>query len=1240
MIFFSQKMPAKSIAIILKCLFFILLLQSCATNHSQFGSNTSAIIKDNFENPKTISHTFYLIGDAGNATDEKSKRLFPILEDRLEKADTSSTLIFLGDNIYPKGMPQKGSVDRKSAEEKLAVQMALSKKFKGHTIFIPGNHDWASGIDGLEAQEKIVNDYFRKKAFLPRNNCAIENATINDDVALIIIDSEWYLQDWDKHPTINEDCDIKTREHFFTVLESELNNNQKKTTIIAMHHPLMSNGKHGGQFSLRKQIFPFESKIPLPIIGTAVNFLRKTSGISPQDIQSKNYNTLVKRIKTLIGDKNNIIVVSGHDHSLQYIDNEGIKQIVSGAGSKEEAARAIAKNDFSFGHSGYAMLQVLKSGATKVSFFGVDLNGKEGLLFKHQPLLAKPKPNLREFPNKFATTKDTAIYTSKMTTKNGGYRFLWGKHYRKYYSLPIKVKSIGLDTLYGGMKPTIEGGGHYAKSLRLEDKNGREFVMRALRKSATRFLQSVAFKDQAVEKDFRDTYAENFIMDFYTTSHPYAPLVVAKLSGQIGVNHTNPRLYFVPKQNPLGLFNEEFGNELYFVEEWPMDGFSNLPSFGKPPKIVPTTDVLANLHDSEKYQIDEKAYIRARLFDMLIGDWDRREDQWHWGEYKEKDKTIYRPIPHDRDQAFTKYDGNLLSILMNIPALRHMRGFSQNLKNVKWFNREAYNLDLAFLTKSDEKAWVEQAQYIMKNLSDAEIDKAFEALPKEVRDATADKVKLQLKVRKTRLEQYAREYYKALLRTVLVVGTEKKDKFIITRIGNATKVQTYRITTEGEKLIAERTYQSPKTKELWIYGLGDEDFFQVIGNGRKKIKLRLLGGQDIDTYYVKKGKRVKVYDFKSKNTILNEGSARIVLSDKYEVNTYDYEKPKYNVFSGYPLVGFNPDDGVKIGAVVNYTVNGFNRFPYSQRHVIRGNYYFATNGFELSYKAIVPHIIGKWDFIFDAMYTSPNFSGNFFGFGNETNYYDDLVDLDYNRVKIRTIKAAPALQWVGEHGSAIDVVASFERVSVDRTSNRYISELGIVNPTVFNYKNFTDFSAKYTFENYDNNVNPTLGMQFSILGGYKVNIDEADKNFPYAESALRFTYKLLPDAKLVFATILKGKVLFDDNYEFYHAATVGGDNDLRGFRNQRFSGKESFYQSTDIRWNLGKLQNGFAPMSYGVFTGFDYGRVWLNNQSSDKWHQSFGGGIWFNGVNLLTAKLSYFRSSDGGRVSFGLGFGF
>ena len=1215
---------------------------SCATHHSQFGDRKPALIKDDFDNPKNISHSFYLIGDAGNADEPQAQKLLSVFEQRLQKADSASTLLFLGDNIYPSGMPSKGNAFRGSAEQKLDKQIAVTKKFKGKPIFIPGNHDWYNGTDGLREQEKYVNDALKKKkSFLPRKNCGIDHIDINDNVALIVIDSEWYLQDWDNHPKINEDCDIKTRDQFFLELESEINKSQNKTLVLAMHHPVLSNGPHGGQFSLEKQLFPFKQRVPLPVIGSIINLLRKTTGVSPEDLQNKKYNAFAKRVRAMVQDKTNVIIVSGHEHNLQYIDNEGIKQVVSGAGSKQEAARAINKNDFSFGRGGYAVVDIHKNGAAKLSFYGLDSQGKEALLFKTQPLAARPKHNLKEYPKQFPTTKDTSIYTAQMTSKGAAYRFLWGNHYRKYYSMKIKAKAVSLDTIYGGLKPTIAGGGHQSLSLRLADKKGKEYVMRGLKKSATRFIQSVeAFKDQSIEKDFRDTYAERFVMDFYTTSHPYTPFVVGQLADRLGINHTNPMLYYVPKQNSLGLFNEDFGDQLYLVEERPTDEWKDLASFGKPDKIVGTDDVLANVVADEKYEVDEKAFMRARMFDMLIGDWDRHQDQWRWGEHKIDGKVVYRPIPRDRDQAFAKYDGSLLLLLMKMPPLLHMKKFTADLKSIKWFNRNGHPLDLAFVTKAQEKDWVEQARYVAGNLSDADIDRAFENVPDEVKDQTIDRIKSQLKTRRKHLERYARQYYKILQKTVLVVGTEKKDKFVVERNGNATHIKVYRMKKDGEQLVHDRTYHAPQTKELWLYGLNDEDLFEVKGKGNRKIKVRLLGGQDNDTYYITSGRKVALYDFKTNNIIDNPGHATAVLSNNYALNTYDYKKPKYNVFAGYPMIGFNPDDGVKVGGILNYTVNGFKRAPYSQKHAFKGNYYFATDGFEMSYKGTFPQVIGRWNFVVDALFTSPNFSINFFGIGNETKNYQKTVGRDYNRVKIRALRFAPSMQWVGEMGGSFTTKLAFERVKIANTTNRLVTFLGVVNPDVFNYNNFADVNAEYSFENYDRAANPTLGIHFSVLGGFKMNIEETKRRFGYGEAALGFNYRISSDGRLVLATMLKGKSMFDDGYEFWQAPTVGGDNDLRGFRNQRFSGKTTFFQSSDLRYDLGKLRTGFVPMTYGVFGGFDYGRVWIKNDTSNQWHHSAGGGLWLNGVNLITAKLSYFQSSDGGRISFGLGLGF
>ena len=64
------------------------------------------------------------------------------------------------------------------------------------------------------------------------------------------------------------------------------------------------------------------------------------------------------------------------------------------------------------------------------------------------------------------------------------------------------------------------------------------------------------------------------------------------------------------------------------------------------------------------------------------------------------------------------------------------------------------------------------------------------------------------------------------------------------------------------------------------------------------------------------------------------------------------------------------------------------------------------------------------------------------------------------------------------------------------------------------------------------------------------------------------------------------------------------------------------------------------PIRYGITGGFDYGRVWLENDDSDSWHNSVGGSLWLAGAQSFTANLGYFNSSDGGRIVFTLGFGF
>ncbi|MCF6169219.1 metallophosphoesterase [Lutibacter sp.] len=1219
--------------------FFII---SCATYDAQYSSKAENWVAQTNEINNEIDHTFYLIGDAGNAKENKSLNHLKLLKNELVTASKNSTVLFLGDNIYEKGLPKKEHPTRLMAEHRLNVQIDLVKNFKGQPIFIPGNHDYYSnGIKGLKRQENYITKHLKSKnSFLPKDGCPLKKVTISNDIVLIIVDSQWYLENWDANPTMNDNCEIKTRKHFFEEFESLIKKNTTKTIVIAIHHPMFSNGSHGGQYSLKKQIYPTSNKIPLPILGTVANLLRKTSGISPQDMMNPFYLELKKRLITISQKSEKIIFVSGHEHNLQYILKDNKPQIISGSGSKISAARTINGGQFSYGGLGYAKLVVYKNGATWVNYY-TEIDGTQKLLFKtqiYQPTVTETGDN---YSTTFPKTILASVYTKKEVSKGKTFTGFWGEHYRKYYGTKVTAPTVLLDTLFGGLTPTRKGGGNQSRSLRLEDKNGKEFVMRALRKSATQYLQAVAFKDQYIEGQFDNTYTEGLLLDVYTTAHPYAPFTIGKLADAVKVYHTNPTLYYIPKQNALKQFNATFGNELYMIEERVTSGHADVESFGFSNEIISTDDLLKKLRKTDNNIVDEDAYIRARLFDMLIGDWDRHEDQWRWAEFKEGNKKKYKPVPRDRDQAFSKYDGFILGFITRaIPALKLMQVYDTNIRNIKWFNAEPYPLDMALINNATLKNWLTQVVFIQENITNKVIENAFNQLPNEVKDGTVNELETMLKGRLKILPEIAEKYFQELAKYGVVKGNDKNNLFKIKQLkNNKTLVKVFDIKKNGKKgtIFFKKTYSKKFTKEIWIYGLDGKDKFEVTGNYNSGIKIRLIGGQNNDVYDVRKGNKVTIYDFKTKKNTFLTNKGKLKLTNSYQINNYDYKKLKYNQNQIMPIIGANPDDGFKIGINDIYTIYGFERNPFTQQHSFKAAYFFANKGFDFGYNAEFANLLNHWNFLLETRLTSPNFTINYYGFGNETSNFENQFGDDYHRVRLSTYAAYPSLKWVGRFGAKLKFGPLLESIAVEKTPDRFINTISSISEK---RKIYLGAKITYHYQNYDNKTFPTLGMATSFEMGWKTNLTNNSENFWYVAPSLSFDYKLTPNGNIVLATKLKGNIIMGTNFEFYNAASIGGLDGLRGYRNQRFTGNQSFYQNTDVRFNLRTIKTSFAPIQYGIYGGFDYGRIWLKNETSNDWKTSVGGGFWLIVAKLINLNVSAFSSKDGTYARFGLGFGF
>ncbi|CAN5311438.1 metallophosphoesterase [soil metagenome] len=1230
----------------------IIVLWGCASTDPKYRDKEP---RENFGYPTNlkIEKSFYLLGDGGYSQPGGTSRgllAFKSFMDSVKQKDNYT--LFLGDNIYPDGMPVKGAGDREQAEYRLDAQIDAVENYEGNIIVIPGNHDWYNkGLPGLERQEEYLKEKLGDQLkWAPEIGCGLEIIDISDNITMIVIDSQWYLTNWDAHPLINKDCaEIKTREAMFLEVESELKKSQNKTVIIAMHHPIYTNGVHGGQYNFDQHLYPTQKKIPVPVFGSLVSLVRTTGGVSIQDAQNERYKSMVKRLETIGKDAERLVFIGGHEHSLQYIIRDNIKQIVSGSASKASFASLSFDGLFAYPDEGFAVYDVFEDGSSWVSFYGNE-NNRPKLLYQKEVHPTPEEYDTSYLPEEFPETITTSIYTKEETDKDGFFKTLWGERYRELYGTPFLLKVSDLDTLYLFLNPIIIFGGHQTVSLRMKDSLDREYNFRRIKKSALQYIQAVAFKDRAVEEQFENTIAEDLLMDLYTASHPYAFLAVPTLAKAVNIYHTNPEVYYLPRQKSLEKYNVVHGDDVYMIEERPEENWMGADNFGSPNHdIVSTAGMFDRLRRDEKYRLNEESYVRARIFDMLIGDWDRHQDQWRWAEIEDEEgNRTFEPIPRDRDQVFSNYDGAFFGTLRALAGFSKQFGvYGDDILDVKWFNIAAVGLDRELTQNVGKEVWMEQARFIQENITDEIIEEAFSKLPLETQGETTRTIIDHLKGRRGNIADITERYYKHMATLAVVTGTDKDDLIEINRLDNGETRVTISRLKDGKKadLVSDKVYKIDETKEIWVYGLDDDDEFEITGNPKGDlIFLRVIGGHNNDIYRVAddSGRRVKIYDHKTRpNTIESKGNAKIRFRDNYEQNTFDKDKKTFNSGAITPGFGYNPDDGLKLGVQISKIKNGFKRNPFTLKHTYAAGYYFATQGFDLAYTGEFAYIVGNFNLAVGAYFSSPNAANNFFGYGNETPNFDEDLGMDYNRTRIGVIGTEFGLVRQSPFGSFFKYMANFEGIKVDDTEGRFITEEFVPeDPDFFQRKYFGGLEGTYRYESYDNVLNPTRGMKFEMILGGKMNLAETERYFGYFNPYLEFYNALSKTRVLVLNTRVQAQLNMGNDYEFYQAATLGGATGLRGYRLDRFTGQGAFAAGGDLRYSFQQFKTSFLPFQIGIFAGYDIGRVWTQGQDSNVWHDSYGGGFWVNSAEVISGKFSLFGSEEGLRFAFGFGLNF
>lgn len=346
-----------------------------------------------------VQHSLYLLGDAGEPAPGGEPVLIA-LRTALESAGADRTVVFLGDNIYPRGLPPSGDPLRADAERRINAQIETVRTTGAAALFIPGNHDWVYQTGGdpstlRRQQDWVLENGGPEADWLPRDACpgpAIRD--VDARFRLVVIDTEWWLSSAHGLQDPGEHCGARDPEAFLDAMGQAITDAGNLPVLVLGHHPLQTGGVHGGHFPLVQHVFPLRSLhpalwIPLPVIGSIYPAIR-AAGFSSQDISGRRYRRMRAALDSAFRTHPPLIYAAGHDHNLQVLEGGSLhgawRLLVSGSGSFAHAdpVARIGSTRFASGRAGWIQVDFHSGGEIAVSVVTVDRTGTASVVFRER----------------------------------------------------------------------------------------------------------------------------------------------------------------------------------------------------------------------------------------------------------------------------------------------------------------------------------------------------------------------------------------------------------------------------------------------------------------------------------------------------------------------------------------------------------------------------------------------------------------------------------------------------------------------------------------------------------------------------------------------------------------------------------------------------------------------------------------------------------------------------------------
>ena len=433
-------------------------------------------------------------------------------------------------------------------------------------------------------------------------------------------------------------------------------------------------------------------------------------------------------------------------------------------------------------------------------------------------------------------------------TRSWPLRLLLGRHYRRVWAAPVTAPVLRLATAApdgGPLTPGKAGGGFQTAALTLADAAGHPYVLRGLDKDPRKVLPPW----------LRYTFVLNVVRDATSAANPYAALVVPPLAQAAGVPHAHPRLVYVrPDEAGLGELSPRFRGRLALLEE-KYSGPHFRPALAPPgtTALVDGEHMLAAVYASPQARMAGPAFLRARLLDVLLGDWDRHEGQWSWAATPgpAPGTTRYVPVPKDRDQVFYRFNDGLLPWLAARPFIAgQFQTFKPRYGHVPSLVHQAQFIDERGLMALGRRDFLAAAARLQARLPDSVLARAVRCFPPAVYALEGPRTLAALRARRAALPAAALAYYRTLARRPALAGTQQPERFTLRQYADSVVVEIAALAPVAPAAAPAapyftRTFYPAETRCLTLLGLGGDDEFVVVPPpaGRPApIGLRLRGG--------------------------------------------------------------------------------------------------------------------------------------------------------------------------------------------------------------------------------------------------------------------------------------------------------------------------------------------------------------------------------------------------------------